>query len=67
MSSDDESGIAQPSLSSSFLPNKERHIERLVNSREIRTFLIVDHTGNLRKISKTSAIWHHAVALTMKE
>jgi hypothetical protein len=59
MSSDDESGIEQQSSSSSSLPNKERHIERIVNSRGIRTFLIIDHTANLRKNSKVSAIWDH--------
>ena len=59
ISSDNESGIEQSSPPSSSLPNKERHIERIANSRGIRTFLIMDHTANLRKNSRVSAIWHH--------
>jgi hypothetical protein len=40
-------------LSSSSVPNQEEHIGRIVNNRGLRTFLIVGHTANLRKI------WHH--------
>jgi hypothetical protein len=61
MSSNDQSGIDQspapPPLSS--IPDRENHIERVINSRGIRTFLVVDHTADLRKNSKISAIWHH--------
>jgi hypothetical protein len=61
MSSDDQSDIDQsPTLPlPSSVPNQEEHIERIVNNRGLRTFLIVDHTANLRKNSKISAIWHH--------
>ena len=64
MSSDDQSDIDQsgidqsPPLSSS-VPGKERHIERVLNNRGLRTFLVVDHTANLRKNTKVSGIWHH--------
>jgi hypothetical protein len=61
MSSDDQSGIDQsPTLPlPSSVPNQEEHIERIVNNRGLRTFLVVDYTANLRKNSKISAIWHH--------
>jgi hypothetical protein len=61
MSSDDQSDIDQsptlPLLSS--VPNQEEYIERIVNIRGLRTFLVIDHTANLRKNSKISAIWYH--------
>jgi hypothetical protein len=62
MSSNDQSGIDQspaPPPPPSSIPDRETLIERVINSREIRTFLIVDHTANLRKNSKISAIWHY--------
>jgi hypothetical protein len=59
MSSSDESGIDQPIPSSSTLPEKERHTERVLGKRGLQEFLVVDHTANLRKNTKISAIWHH--------
>ena len=61
MPSDDQSDIDQSPILPlpSLVPNQEEHIERIVNNRGLRTFLIVDHTANLRKNSKISAIWHH--------
>jgi hypothetical protein len=62
MSSNDQSGIdqspASPPLPSS-IPDRETPIERVINSRGIRIFLVVDYTANLRKNSKISTIWHH--------
>ena len=46
-----------PLLLSSFSPDKERRIERIMNSRGIRTFLIMNHIANLRKNSNVSAVW----------
>jgi hypothetical protein len=59
MSSDDQSGIDQspPFPPSSSVPDKEKHIERIISNRGLRTFLVVDHTANLRKNSEASAIW----------
>jgi hypothetical protein len=64
MSSDDQSGIDQSPPSSpppppSSVPDKEKHIERIINNRGLRTFLVVDHTANLRKNTKIFAIWHY--------
>jgi hypothetical protein len=59
MSSDDQSGIDQSTPPLSSILDKEKHIERIINNRGIQTFLVVDHTANLRKNSKVSAIWHH--------
>ena len=59
MASSDESGTEEAIASSSTLPNKERHTERLLGRKGLREFLAVEHTANLRKNSKVSAIWHH--------
>jgi hypothetical protein len=71
MSSDDQSGIDQspssspppppppPPPSSSSVLDKDKHIERIISNRGLRTFLVVDHAANLRKGTKVSAIWHH--------
>jgi hypothetical protein len=58
MPSSDESGDDLPEPSSSF-PNPDNHTERILTSEGLRTFLVVDHTANLRKNTKISAIWHH--------
>ena len=57
--SDVESGTDLPSSSTSALPDQERHTERVVSRNRVREFLVVEHTANMRKNSKTSAIWHH--------
>jgi hypothetical protein len=66
MSSDDQSGIDQsppspppPPPPPSSVSDKEKHIKRIINNRGLRTFLVVDHTANLRKNIKISAIWHY--------
>jgi hypothetical protein len=59
MASSDESGTEKVIASSSALPNKERHTERVLGKKGLREFLVVEHTANLRKNSKISAIWHH--------
>ena len=59
MSSSDESGAELSRPSSATLPDKEKHTERILGRRGYREFLIVDHTANLRKNTKISAIWHH--------
>lgn len=59
MASSDESGIEKVIASSSALPNEERHTERVLGKKGLRGFLVVEHTANLRKNSKISAIWHH--------
>jgi hypothetical protein len=61
MSSNDQSDIGQsPTLPlPSSVSNQEEYIERVVSNRGLRIFLVVDHTANLRKNSKISAIWHH--------
>jgi hypothetical protein len=61
MLSDDQSGIDQspPSPPSSLVLDKERYIERIINNQGLRTFLVMDHTANLRKGTKVSAIWYH--------
>lgn len=59
MASSDESGIEQVIASSSALPNKERHTERVLRKKELREFLVIGHTTNLRKNSKISVIWYH--------
>ena len=59
-SSIDQSGIDEsPPLPPSSIPGQEKPIERIINNRGIRTFLVMDHTANLRKNSKISAIWYH--------
>jgi hypothetical protein len=55
----DESGIGQPISSSSTLPDRERHTKRVLGKRGFQEFLVVDHTANLRKNAKISAIWHY--------
>jgi hAT family C-terminal dimerisation region len=45
------------------VPNQEERIERVVSNRGLRTFLVVDHTANLRKNSKISVIWHYLYVL----
>jgi len=57
--SDVESGTDLPSSSNSALPDQERHTERVVGRSGVRKFLVVEHTANVRKNSKISAIWHH--------
>jgi hypothetical protein len=57
--SDVESGTDLPSSSNSALPNQERHTERTVSRDGVREFLVVEHTANVRKNTKISAIWHH--------
>ena len=59
MASSGESGTEQVITSSSALPDKGRHAERLMGRKGLREFLIIEHTANLRKNSKISAIWHH--------
>jgi hypothetical protein len=59
MSSSDESGIDQPIPSSSTLPEKKRHTERVLGKRGLQEFLVVEHTASLRKNAKISPIWHH--------
>jgi hypothetical protein len=59
MSSEDESGDVVPIPSSSVNPNEEQLTERIFSNKGMREFLIVDHSANLRKNSKISAIWHH--------
>jgi hypothetical protein len=62
MSFDDQSGINQsPTLHppSSSVPDKEKHMERIINNRGLRTFFVMGHTANLRKNSKISAIQYH--------
>jgi hypothetical protein len=59
MSSSDESGIDQPIPSSSTLPDRERHTERVLGKRGLEEFLVVDHTANPRKNATISLIWHH--------
>lgn len=59
MSSCNVSSIDQPNPSSSTLPNQDEHIERVVNGKGLRRFLVVDHTANLRKNSRVSPIWDH--------
>jgi len=57
--SDVESSTDLPSSSNSALPDQERHTERVVGRSGVREFLVVEHTANVRKNSKISAIWHH--------
>ena len=57
--SGDESGAELPEPSFPTLPDKEQHTERILTKRGLREFLVVDHTANVRKNSKISAIWHH--------
>jgi hypothetical protein len=57
--SDVESGTDLSSSSNSALPDRERHTERVVGRNGVREFLVVEHTVNVRKNSKISAIWHH--------
>jgi hypothetical protein len=52
MSSEDESGDVPPT-------NEGQFTERIFSNKGMRGFLIVDHSANLRKNSKISAIWHH--------
>jgi hypothetical protein len=60
MSSDDQSGIDQSSsLPPSSVPDKEMPIKRIITNRGLRTYLVVEHTANLRKNSKISPIWHY--------
>jgi hypothetical protein len=59
MSSSDESGAELSRPSSATLPDGEKHTERILGRRGYREFLIVEHTANLRKNTKISAIWHH--------
>jgi hypothetical protein len=45
-------------------PHKEQNAssqrtERILTKKGLREFLVVDHTANVRKNSKISAIWHH--------
>jgi len=49
------SGDASPLLLL-LVPDKGKCIKRIINNRGLRTFLVVDHTTNLRKNSKVSAI-----------
>jgi hypothetical protein len=58
--SDVESGTDLPSSSDSALPNQGRHTGRVVSRNGVREFLVVEHTTNVRKNSKISAIWHHS-------
>ena len=68
MSSNDQSGLDQspsspppappPPPPPSSVPDTENHIERIIHNRGLRTFLVVDHTANLRKGTKVSAIWY---------
>jgi hypothetical protein len=58
MASSDESSTEKVIASSSALP-KERHTERVLGKKGLRECLVVEHTANLRKNSKISAIWHH--------
>jgi hypothetical protein len=57
--SGDESGaeLSEPSFPT--LPDREQHTERILTKKGLREFLIVDHTANVHKNSKISAIWHH--------
>jgi hypothetical protein len=57
--SDAESGTDLPISSNSALPNQERHTERVISRTGVREFLVVEHTANVRKNTKISAIWHH--------
>jgi hypothetical protein len=54
-----ESDTDLTSSSNSALPDQERHTERVVNRNGAREFLIIEHTANVRKNTKISAIWHH--------
>jgi hypothetical protein len=57
--SGDESSaeLSEPSFPT--LPDRGQHTERILIKRELREFLIINHTANVRKNSKISAIWHH--------
>src|SRR3954469_15172619 len=57
--SDVESGTDLLSSSNSSLPDQERHMEPVVSRNGVREFLVIEHTANVRKNSKISAIWHH--------
>jgi hypothetical protein len=57
--SDAESGTDLPTSSNSALPDQERHTERVISRTGVREFLVVEHTANVRKNTKISAIWHH--------
>jgi hypothetical protein len=57
--SSDESGAELPDPSFPTLPDKEQYTERILTKKGLREFLIVDHTANVRKNAKISAIWHH--------
>jgi hypothetical protein len=59
MSSSDESGADAPEPSSSSLPNSDDHTGHIVTAKGLRTFLVVEHTANLRKNTKISASWRH--------
>jgi peptidase E len=59
-------GLACSQYQNLFAPHQTQSIDQLSTSSErvvsrngVREFLIVEHIANVRKNSKTSAIWHH--------
>jgi hypothetical protein len=58
-SSENEPGIDTPIPSSSTNPDKGQYTERVFTNKGVREFLVIEHTANLRKNTKISAIWHH--------
>ena len=52
------SSSGDESAADGVVPNIE-HTERVLNSKGLRTFLVIDHTANQRQGSKLSGIWLH--------
>jgi hypothetical protein len=57
--SGDESDAELPEPFFPTLPDKEQYTERILIKKGLREFLVVNHTANIRKNSKISAIWYY--------
>jgi hypothetical protein len=41
------------------VPDAAQHTERVLNRKDLREFLIMEHTADVRKGSRISSVWLH--------